>query len=157
MGRMYTVVFDLIGVTAQQDFFELTSSATKAYKLHSVYVGQSSDAGDAQDEQLAWRIQYGTSGTTSGSGGASVTPTGVDHNDAAAGLTAERNNTTKMSSGTITQKHADAFNARAGLIYRPTPEERFVFGGGARLTIELATTPADSLTMSGTAYIEEIA
>lgn len=152
-GRMYTVVFSGVAVTAQQDFFEIVAASGKPCTIHSIYVEQSSDAGDAQDESLQWAIKSGQ--TTSGSGGSAPTPQPTNATDAAAGLTAEVNNTTKASAGTISTHHSGAFNVRAGLQYRPTPEERFTITGGRRLTVELLTTPADSLTMSGTIYVEE--
>lgn len=154
MPRMYSVSFTGVAVTAQQDFFELVAPGTISCELHSIYLAQSSDAGDAQDEQLQVAIKSGQ--TTSGSGGSAPTPIPIDFGDAASGATSEVNNTTKASAGTIVTLHSDAFNVRAGWAYRPTPEERIVIRGARRLTVELLTTPADSLTMSGTLYFREI-
>lgn len=157
MPRLYTVPFEAVAVTAIQDLLELTSPSTKVCRLHSVFIAQSSDAGDAEDEMLRIRINHGTSGTGSGTGGTSPTIGKVDAGDAAASFTAEANNvTTQMNGGTIVLKHADTFNVRQGWVYRPTPEERITFGGGERLTVNLPAAPADSLTMSGVAYVEEI-
>lgn len=153
-GRMYTVIFAGVAVTAAQDLFELVAAAGKPCLIHAIYVEQSSDAGDAQDEQLQWAIKSGQS--TSGSGGSAPTPNPTNPTDAAAGLTAEANNTTKASAGTIITHHSGAFNVRAGLVYIPTPEMRIVISGGRRATVELVGAPADSLTMSGTIYVEEI-
>jgi hypothetical protein len=154
MGRMYSVSFAAVAVTAQQDFFEINANTNRSLRVHSIFVGQSSDAGDAQDEQLAVLIKTGA--TTSGSGGSAPTPSPLIAGGAASNFTAEVNNTTKANTGTIVTAHADAFNVRGGWNYRPTPEERIELTGGGRLTVELATTPADSLTMSGTMIVEEI-
>lgn len=154
MPRRYAVTFSAVAVTAQQDFFEVVAPGTISCVLHSVYLSQSSDAQDAQDELLGVAIKSGQ--TTSGSGGSAPTPVPLDFGDAASGATAEVNNTTKASAGTIVTHHSDTFNVRAGWNYRPTPEERVAFRGGRRLTVELLTTPADSLTMSGTLIFEEI-
>ena len=154
MGRMYSVQFTGVAVTAQQDFFEINASTNRSLKIHSCYISQSSDAGDAQDEQLSILIKTGA--TTSGSGGSAPTPSPLIAGGAAANFTAEANNTTKATAGTIVTAHADCFNVRAGWPYRPTPEERIELTGAGRLTVELGTTPADSLTMNGTIIIEEI-
>lgn len=154
MGRKYAVPFLAVAVTAQQDFFELVAPATISCVLHSIYISQSSDAGDAQDEVLQVAIKSGQ--TTSGSGGSAPTPTPLDFGDAASGATAEVNNTTKATAGTIVTLHSDSFNVRSGWQYRPTPEERIAIRGARRLTVELLTTPADSLTMNGVLIYEEI-
>jgi hypothetical protein len=44
----------------------------------------------------------------------------------------------------------------AGLPIWWTPETRPVLSPSGRLIVELQTTPADALTMSGTLYFEEI-
>lgn len=154
MPRMYSVSFSDVAVTAQQDLFEINAATNYSLVVHSMYVEQSSDAGDAQDEQLSWAIKSGA--TTSGSGGTAPTPAPLIEGGAASNFTAEANNTTKATAGTIVTKHKGAFNVRAGLQYRPTPEERIELKGGGRLTVELMTTPADSLTMSGTIYLAEV-
>lgn len=158
LGRIYTVSFEAVAVTAAQDLWELNAPAGKACRLRSVFVGQSSDAGDAEDEMLRIRINRGSSGTTSGSGGTAPTPAKTDSGDAAASFTAEVNNTTAMvaGGGTITLLHPDTFNVRAGWVYRPTPEEMYTWSASERLTINLPVAPADSLTMSGVAIVEEI-
>jgi len=154
MPRMYSVSFTGVTVSAQQDFFELVAPATISCELHSIYIGQSSDAGDAQDELLQVAIKAGQ--TTSGSGGSAPTPIPTDFGDAASGATSEVNNTTKATAGTIVTLHQDVFNVRSGWQYRPTPEERIIIRGARRLTVELQTTPADSLTVSGVMYFREL-
>ena len=151
MGRMYSVVFEEVAATAVQDLFEINAPADSVVVLHSVVVTQSSDAGDAEDEQLSVLFHLGS---TSGSGGSAPTARPLALGDAAFGGTVEVNNTTQSTEGT--HLHAEAFNIRAGFYYRPTPEERIVISPSDRLIIELQTAPADSLTMSGTAIIEEI-
>ena len=70
------------------------------------------------------------------------------------GGTIEANNTTQSTEGN--QLHAECFNIMAGLAIWWPPECRIVISPSDRLIIELQTAPADSLTMSGTVYIEEI-
>lgn len=153
MGRKYSAQFNNVAVSAAQDLFEINAPSTKSVILHSVFVGQASDAGDAQAEML--RILIIAAASTSGSGGSTPTAAPLDSGDAAFGGTVEVNNTTVATGGTPITKHADCFNVQAGWVYRPTPEERIAIPGGGRLVINLPA-PADSLTMSGTAIFEEI-
>lgn len=148
---MYSVVFEEVAVTAVQDFFELVAAADSVVVLHSVAITQSSDAGDSSDEQLSIIFHLGS---TSGSGGLTPTAQPLMLGDAAFGGTPETNNTTQSTEGTIL--HGEAFNIRNGFLYLPTPETRITISPSDRLIIELQTAPADSLTMSGTAVIEEI-
>jgi len=154
MGRMYSGVFEGVAVTAVQDFFEIVSAADAITILHAVYLSQTSDVGDAAEEMLSVVIQTGA--TTSGSGGAAVTPGALSLGDPAYGGTMERNNTTEAVTGTILNLHRESFNIRTGWVYIPTPEMRIILSPSARMTITLLTTPADSLTMDGTVYIEEV-
>lgn len=150
---MYSVSFDNVAATASQDLFELNTSSTKSTIIHSIYVGQSTDFGDAQSELMRWRINTGHS--TSGSGGSTFTPAILD-GGSAAGATCKINNTTIASSGTELVRHADCFNVMGGIIYRPTPEERIKVPVSTRLCVRLLSTPADSITLSGTMIFEEV-
>lgn len=156
MGRIYSLSFDAVAVTAAQDLFELVPATGKPIAIHEIRIGQTSDAGDAQDELLKIKIIRGF--TTSGSGGtASLTPAVMNENDTACGITnAEINNTTQANTGTTATLLVDTFNVRAGYLYLPTPEARPRVGAGTRVVVTI-TAPADSLTMSGTIIFEELA
>ena len=151
MGRMYSATFEEVAVTAVQDLFEVVAAADSVVVVHGLIISQSTDAGDTESEQLNVLIHRGS---TSGSGGTTVTPAPMNLGDAAFGGTVEANNTTQATEGTIL--HAEAFNVMAGLAIWWTPETRPVISPSGRLIVELQTTPADSLTMSGTIYLEEI-
>lgn len=152
--RIYTVSFTAVAVTAQQDFFEITPADDKPCKILGLFLGQSSDAGDAQDEQLGLRVIRGF--TTGGSGGSAPTPRPNNPSDAAAGFTAEVNNTTVATTGTTNDLHCDAFNVRAGYpLWLPDGCEWVVTQGQTSLVVRLITTPNDSITMSGTLYVAE--
>lgn len=153
MSRMYSVQFNAVAVTAQQDFFEITAAAGKNLRVHALILGQTSDVGDAAEEMLSILIKSGA--TTSGSGGSAPTPVRMNVTDAAAGFSAETNNTTKATAGTIVVMHADVWNVRSPLIWIPPEKMQIELTGSRRLTVELATTPADSLTCNGTLYVEE--
>lgn len=148
---MYAAAFEEVGATAAQDLFEINAPADAVVIVHRCVISQSSDAGDSESEQLAILFHMGS---TSGSGGTTVTPTPLQLGNAAFGGTVEANNTSQSTEGTFL--HAEAFNVMAGFDWHPTPEERIVISPSDRLIIELQTTPADSLTMNGTVLFEEI-
>lgn len=154
MGRLYTATFSGVSVSAQQDFFELVAPADAIVVVHQLEITQSSEVGDAAEEGLALLVKSGA--TVSGSGGSTVTPAPNELGDAAFGGTCEANNTTKANTGTIVTHYAWAWNVRAEFVRIFTPETRLVLSPSRRLTIELATTPADALTVSGTLVFEEI-
>jgi len=154
MGMLYTATFAGVAVTAQQDFFELAAPADCVVLIHQIQLSQSTEVGDAQEEGLSLLFKRGA--TTTGSGGSTPTPSPIDFGYAAAGSTTKVNNTTKATAGTIVTMAADNWNVRSPYLWLPTPELRFTLSPSQRFTLELATTPADSITMSGTLWFEEI-
>jgi hypothetical protein len=151
---MYSATFQAVAVTAAQDLISLLASSTVRIKLHAAYIGQSSDAGDAQDEFLRIRIRRGM--TTVGSGGGTFTPVDLGLTGTAAASTARINDTTAASAGTILEIHEECFPVRGGWVYMPTPDMRPICEVSTRIAINLPAAPADSLTMSGTVYFEEL-
>lgn len=151
MGRMYAATFASVAVTAAQDLFTIGAPSDACVIIHSVQIGQSSDAKDAEDEQLPLLVHRPSA---AGSGGTAGTARPLNVGDAAFGGTVDLNDTTQSTPGNIIL--ADAFNVRAGWVWIPTPECRPVISPSGFLTIELAAAPADSLTMSGTVMLEEI-
>lgn len=152
--RIYTVEFEATAVTAQVDFFELTPADDKPVDIVGLFLSQSSDAGDAQDELLRYRVIRGH--TTSGSGGSAPTPRPLNRSDAAAGFAAETLNTTIAASGTTHNLHSDTFNVRGGLqLWLPDGCEWNASQTDTTLVVRLMAAPADSLTMSGTLYVRE--
>ena len=151
MGMMYTAVFTDVAVTVAQDFFELTAPSDAVVVIHSCYIFQNTDFGDAAAEGLTINI---TRYSTGGSGGANATERPLEVGFPASGSAVETNNTTQ--GGTPVVIHSEGFNVQAGWAYRPTPEERPVVSPSGIIAIELPSAPADSLTMSGTLTFEEI-
>jgi hypothetical protein len=154
-GRSYTVTFSAVAVSAAQDLFEVTPADDKPVEIVGIELGQSSDAGDAADELLQVSIIRGH--TTSGSGGSAPTPGPMEPGDAAAGFTAEVNNTTVASAGTTVTLHNFCWNVRAGYINWFPEVVRFKAGQGNTTIVVRQTAPADSITMSGTLYVRELA
>lgn len=154
MSGTYTVQFNGVTVSAQQDLIEVTAASTKPLVLVSASVSQASDAGDASEELLSILIKSGQ--TTTGSGGSSYTPVPTDPTYAAAGFTAKVNNTTKASGGTIVTHYASTWNVRVEQDKVLPDPMTIMLSAGRRLTIELASTPADPLTCNGYAVFQEI-
>ena len=155
MGRMYSVTFDGVGVTASQDLFELIPADDKPIDIVAIMIGQSSDVGDAAAENLRVSILRGH--TSGGSGGSSFTPTPLNPADAAAGAAAEINNTTIASGGTAIALYSVAFSAQSGLVEWFPPEARIrVSQANTTVVVRLMAAPTDSLTTSGTLIFEEL-
>jgi hypothetical protein len=157
-GRIYTVPTALQTVTnagGDQDIASAVAAATSIIALRGVAIGQSSEFGDAADEQLQVIVKRAVGGFTIGSGGAAVTPVPVDQEGAASSFTARRNDTTIATGGTITDIHTDAFNVRAGYqLWFPDGFEPIASPTDA-LIVEISG-PADDITMGCTLYVEEV-
>ncbi len=153
-GRTYAVTFNAVAVTAACDMFEITPADDKPCEIVSIYLSQTTEAGDAQDEMLGVQIIRGF--TTSGSGGSSATPAPLRPADTAAGFAAEVNNTTLANTGTTTTLHSDAFNVRAGWTYIPPLDARPVVNQTQTSLVVRTTAPADSVTFNGTMIVREL-
>lgn len=155
MGRMYTVQFSAVTVSAVQDFFEIVPASNKPVAVWGLFLAQYSDLGDAAEEIIRYQVIRGHA--TSGSAGATPTPVPLDEFDSAAGFTAETNNTTQASTGTTVVLHTGAFNIRAGEQLWLPPEARWrCTAAQNRLVVRLSAAPADGLDMVGTLYVEEV-
>ncbi len=153
-NRIYTVAFSAVAVTVAVDLFELTPADDKPLEVIGMFVGQSSDVGDAAAEILGYTVLRGH--TTSGSGGTATTPRPLNRSDTAAGFTAETCNTTAASAGTAVTLHADTFHIASGeKLWLPEGCEWEASQADTTLVVRLAAAPADSLTMSGTLYVRE--
>lgn len=149
MGRMYSVSFTEVAVTAQQDFFQIEAVNVPAI-IHSVYLSQTTDVGDAAAENLSILIRRVTDALTNVTAEAQL-----DTGDSAANADLNVNDVTELVTGAQTI-HSEAWNIAMPFVYLPPPEQRIVVPVGDVVTVNLNTTPADSITMSGTMYFEEI-
>jgi hypothetical protein len=154
LGRVYSAQFNGSAQTAQVDFFELNAAATKIVELLEVHLSQLTEVADAQEEMLLVLIKSGQ--TTSGSGGSAPAAVPRQLGDAAFAGTVETVNTTKASAGTIVTHEAHNWNIRVPFQRIWTPETTIVIPPSGRLTVELGTTPADSITFAGTALFREV-
>lgn len=159
MGRIYTGTFKGVTVTAQQDLFELLSPSDAILRIHAWALSQTTETGDAAEEMLLLTTNRGVGAVTSGSGGSSVTTQPIEDGDTATGATLEANNTTRMVAGSGALENdleVHGWNVRVPYQWIYTPEMRPIVSPGNRWTLELETTPADSLIMNGTITFEEI-
>lgn len=156
MGRIYAVTFEGVAVTAAVDFFEIQPAGNKPVNIIGILLSQSSDLGDVNEEIL--RIQVLRGHTATGTGGATPTPAPVNNSsDTAAGCITDTNNTTIASGGTAVSLFSHAFNIRAGLEHYFPPECRpGASQANTTIVVRLMAAPADSLTMNGTLFFEEM-
>ena len=153
-SRVYSVSFTATAVTAAVDLFELTPADDKPIEIIGIFLGQSSDVGDAASESLPFRVIRGH--TTSGSGGGTATPRPLDRSGPAAGFTCETNNTTAASAGTAVDLWADVWNIQAGYpLWLPDGCGLEASQGDTTLVVRLGAAPADSITVSATLVIKE--
>lgn len=161
MSRMYTVPYTgtLTAAGTDCDLFNLTPADDKPIRLVGLVLSQSSEIGDAQEENLRISIIRLPATVTAGSGGSAVTPVPMDEVDAAAGFTARCNDTTvATTSGTAETKEEFAWNERNSPMERwwPDPVVRYTCRQASALIIRNQSTAADDLTIEITAYVEEI-
>lgn len=148
MGRRYSVSFTEVAVTAQQDLFQIEALVVPSI-LHAVYLSQTTDVGDAAAENLSILIRRVTDVVTN-----VAVEQALDQGDAAANAGLNVNQTTELVIGAATI-HSEAWNIAMPFIYLPPPELRPIIQIGNAIVVNLNTTPADSITMSGTLYFEE--
>lgn len=161
MGRMYTMSFTEVAVSAAQDLFSLASPTKGVAILHSVDLMQATDVGDAAE--IIEEIVIETGARTVGSGGGAGTESPNDDGDAAATCVGRINDTTRAvaGGGTIVRKKTLGWNVRVPFEYHPTPEERkswseLAAGTTIHLVVAMLNAPASAITVSGTIEWEEI-
>jgi hypothetical protein len=157
-GRMYTVQFNDVSVSAVQDLFEISPADDKPVEICGIQLsntGGAADAGDAQEELLRLQIIRGF--TSSGSSGSSPTPAPVDPGDAAAGFSAEVNNTTVANTGTSVTIMSTGINIRLPEALWFPPECRpKASQANTTIVVRLPDAPADAVKMSGTLWVREL-
>jgi hypothetical protein len=163
IGRGYALTFENVAITAAQDLFYIKPAADKVCVIEAVYlsnVGGAADAGDAQEElwrlvinRLPATVSVGSGGSASATG--TLNPLSV--NDTAAGFTGRTNDTTPTTtSGTARTLHADGWNVRVPYVYLPPPEHRILVANAEAVVVKLLSTPADSVSCSGTVIVREL-
>ena len=156
MGRVYTINLTPAAATVALDLVEITPADDKPVLVHGFRVWQTSDLGDAAEEEIT--ISWVRGNTTSGSGGnTSVTAPPKLRNSAATAMTVETGNTTPASSGTPVTVYSTGWNVRGPLEITLTPEQRFdASQADTLLCLRMGAAPADSLTIGCSIDVEEI-
>lgn len=154
-GRLYTVSFQNVAITAVQDLFLLLPGSSKVIAIQSFELAQITKN---TVEILRIRLKYLPATVTNGSGGGAATPRPVTPGDGAATFTARTNDTTPAtSSGTAYDLWADQWNLVNGALWVPPIAGRpFVIAPGAACVLGLDTNPAASMTVNATMMVEEL-
>ena len=139
-----------------QDIFELVAPANSRVLIHDVILGQTTEEGDAAAELLGILLMRGH--TTTGSGGAAVTPVNLNPYSRVSGCTVARNNTTVAADGSPATILADAWNLQAGYVWRMSDilHGKILVKPSQRFVVRLNETPADDFTAYCTLLFEEI-
>jgi len=152
MTRVYSVT-NATTVSDIIDIVEIRNGASHISIIHSFLFGQSSDAGDAESEQLAINIFRPTAAGSSGSAAHNI----ISHKS---GDVAARSEIASYSGGGATVAGSpvliDSFNVMAGAFHKFTPEERITVAPNSSLVFALATVPNDVISTNFTLTWEEI-
>lgn len=153
-GRLYSINFADVSVSASQDLINITATAGMAFKIHRIELGQRSlTAWESKPVKL---IRLPTT-VTAGSGGSTVTPQRMNSGDAAATVTARANDTTPAStSGAASTIFARDWEFLNGFLMVFTPDERPVIAPSQAVQLNLPTAPSAATLVSGSILVEEL-
>lgn len=158
-GRFYRVPFTatITAAGGDTDLCIIQPADDKPCELVGWNIGQTSEVGDAAEENVRVTIRHMTA-TVTVTGGTTITPVGNDPAiDAAAGCTVTTNCTTvATTSGTSRIVEEMGWNERNTPWKEWIPEEqRPKARQGEALIVRLESTLADDITFTGTFYLEE--
>jgi hypothetical protein len=140
---------------ANVDLAELNAHATKPLILLEVNLYQSTELGDAAEEQLKLTIKTGH--TSSGSGGnASTNAPATDRGAAVSGFGFETFNTTPASGGTIVTSMNLGWNVRGPLEKVFSEYSQVLLPAAGRMVLAIDGTPTDSITIGGYLVVQEV-
>lgn len=154
MGRIYTVTFEQVAVSAAQDLLQIKGATGKVLRVRKLWWG-CTDTAIATSQSVATRCRFLPATVTDGSGGSTPTPARFDQGNAAASFTALANNTSKATTvGTAVVLEESGDHLYNG--YNRTFAEPPVVGPGESLVFELLSTVTGTVHLSGGAEVEEI-
>jgi hypothetical protein len=145
-GRIYSVTWDSSQSVAL-DFDQINPPDDVYARLLAVYIAQSTELGDDEEEILRVRVVRDGS---DGSGGFLPTPVPLHPRTPAAQSTTEARNTTQ-STGTDVVYFMWNVRDPLALVFPPD----CIITGRDRLAVGLMTAPADSMWFTFTAVFEE--
>lgn len=153
-GRIYTIPFTRISITATQDLWNVTATASMAFELHSINLGAE---GAVSAEELSVQFKRMTATVTPGTSGAAVTPVPALSTNTAATITCRCNDTGRATtSGSTTALFSDTWQLANGYIYQWAPEDRPFFSLSQNLLIGLETAPSGAHVCSGVITVAEL-
>lgn len=164
MGRLFAVPLPTAGaaITTAAELWELRPATNQPIRLHSIFIQQNTELGDAAEEQIVLSINRKTGAATTGTGTAAVVnPIDYVGTAATAGCAGKVNMTANGTGGSTVVVWVEAFNLRAGYERIFPPESRFQFvipTGGATpvgMTVKVEVAPTDSVTFFGVLVFEE--
>lgn len=161
MRRVYTVPFQgtLTAAGGDTELFYLKPAADKPIRLRGFRLGQFSEVGDAQEENVRISIIYLPATVTASSGGTAVTPVDTDTTtNSTAGFTARCNDSTvATTSGTARILEELAWNERNNpMEIRWLDEDEYPkAANAAALVVRCQTTLADDMSIAITAWVDE--
>jgi hypothetical protein len=143
------------------DLLSIQPGDDKPCRLAGWILGQSTEVGDAAEENLRLTLRHMTATVTIGSGGSAPTPVANRPGTtdvAAAGFTARCNDATvSTTSGTSTIMEELGWNIRSSPWERWIPEEfRPMAIQGEVLIVRMESTPTDDITAELTFFVEEL-
>lgn len=153
---MHTASFENIAVAATQDMLSLLPATQRPIEICRIRIMQIGTADMVAGQEEALRVALIRGHTTAPSGGAAVTPALRDTNQATAGATARRNDTTIAAAGTAVTWADLSFNVQIGLDEIIPPEYRPRVQNANWFNVRLLAAPADSITMSGTIWFRTV-
>ena len=157
MGGIYSAPLDALAFTTATDVFEFTVATDRPVVIYGMTLGQTTDLGDANEEVLRIGLYRDA---TAGATGTSLTEAVYTNESAqaAVSLAVVANRGTASTGGELID--IIPWNIRIPLFWFPIPELRPKFSAiaaeGPTSTFRLLAAPADSVTISGCLYWEEI-
>jgi hypothetical protein len=150
-GRIYTVSFQNVTITAVQDLFTIIPGTTHVLGILALSLGQITGTTVAN---ARIRMRRATS-FTAGSGGSTPTPAPFVSGDVAATFTAHANDTTQSTS-TFTDLVDDVWNTVNGYLWvPPVPSRPIILPTSSGLVVSLDTA-LSSLVCNGSITVEEL-
>lgn len=150
-GRVYSVSFTNVSISAVQDLFSIINSASTTFELHefAIYADAATTLA-----QLRVLIKRCTASWVIGSGGSAATFVRRKTKDSATSLTG-RTNDTARATGTFETWVPKVVNELNGLEFLPAPEDRPCFNVSEQMVIGLEVAPGSATVFDGYCLIEE--
>jgi hypothetical protein len=152
-GRVYTVGFAGVTVSAVQDLLGVYAGASMAVELHSFSLGQITQTTIGG---VRLRLRRLAATVTQGVGGTAPTPALTMPGDAAATATARTNDTTQATTSGTASSIPDVWNLLNGYLWLPPIDDRPIIKPSEAFIVSLDTAPASGLVCSGNLTFAEL-